>query len=65
VAAAGRLHARRNLLATATALIEQEEIEAACRQLQRAHLRTDGDAQPPDFVEGDDTQLAPYDSLSS
>jgi TolB protein len=49
---AGRRNALRNLLEAAGDLIQQGRITDACRQLQDALDRTDGNPRPPDFVTG-------------
>jgi len=51
--AAGRLNALRNMLLTAGELLEQGDVDGACRQLQDAADRTDGAFPPPDFVQGE------------
>jgi hypothetical protein len=49
---AGRRNALRNMLEAAGDLIQQGRIADACRQLQDALDRTDGNPRPPDFVTG-------------
>jgi hypothetical protein len=49
---AGRRNALRNMLEAAGDLIQQGRIADACRLLQDALDRTDGDPRPPDFVTG-------------
>ena len=49
---AGRRNALRNMLEAAGDLIQQGRIADACRQLQDALDRTDGDPRPPEFVTG-------------
>ena len=50
--AQNRLQALRNMLVTAARLLEQGDVDAACRQLQDVANRTDGAVLPPDFVQG-------------
>jgi hypothetical protein len=52
-AAAGKLNALRNMLDLAEYYLESGLITEACQQLMDAYLKTDGNPNPPDFVEGD------------
>ncbi len=57
--AEGRLGALRNMLFSASNLIDSEKISEACQQLSDAYHKTDGASNPPDFVTGPATsQLA-------
>ena len=49
----GRLNALRNMLEMAGDLIAIGDIEGACRQLNAALRKCDGDSPPPDFVAGE------------
>jgi hypothetical protein len=48
-----RLWIMREMLETVKNLIEKDEIEYACKALNRAFLRCDSDPWPIDFVEGE------------
>jgi hypothetical protein len=47
-----RLNALRNMLIAASDLLDQGDVDAACRQLRDVANRTDGAFAPPDFVQG-------------
>ena len=49
----GRLNALRNILETASDLIDIDDIEGACGQLKAALKKCDGASPPPDFVQGE------------
>ena len=49
----GRLNALRNMLEMAGDLIAIDDIEGACRQLNAALRKCDGESRPPDFVTGE------------
>ena len=49
----GRLNALRNMLETASDLIDIGDIEGACGQLKAASKKCDGASPPPDFVTGE------------
>jgi len=51
--AAGRLNALQNMIESAQDLIEAGDFAGACTQLLAAHGKTDGEARPPDFVQGE------------
>jgi hypothetical protein len=50
--AGGRLNALRNMIASASDLINRGLFAQACAQLLDAFHRADGEPQPPDFVKG-------------
>jgi hypothetical protein len=52
-AAGNRLRAFGNMLDSANELIELGEVDLACDQLLSAYRKADGEAPPPDFVNGE------------
>ncbi len=52
-ASKGKLRAFQNMLISAYDLIASGDIQGACVQLSDAYEKTDGQSNPPDFVDGD------------
>ena len=49
--AGNKINALRNMIETAKQMIEEDDIAAACKQLQSAYEKTDGVTPAPDWVE--------------